>query len=163
MTPTTTQRRSSDPAAQVQETAEQAKQAVQEVAGRAQDTVRTQIDQRSTEAGETAATVSRAVRGASQDLRGQGEDLAARIIEQAADRADQLGKYLRDSNADKILRDVEDFGRQQPWAVIAGGIALGFAASRFLKASSGRRYQRYGPPPVRRRAGTDGRLGPALR
>ena len=33
------------------------------------------------------------------------------------------------------------FGRRQPWAVIAGGLALGFAASRFLKASSSRRYE----------------------
>jgi hypothetical protein len=36
---------------------------------------------------------------------------------------------------------VEDFARSKPWAVAAGGLALGFAASRFLKASSSRRYQ----------------------
>ena len=39
------------------------------------------------------------------------------------------------------LGDIEDFGRKQPWVVIGGGIALGIAASRFLKASSSRRYE----------------------
>jgi hypothetical protein len=52
-----------------------------------------------------------------------------------------LGSYLERSDGDTILRDVEDFGRRQPWAVIAGGVVLGFAASRFLKASSSRRYE----------------------
>jgi hypothetical protein len=143
MPQTTSQSGTAELSGQVQDTAEQAKQAVQDVAGRAQQTVKTQLDQRSTQAGETATTVSRAVRGASEQLRGQGEDLAARIIDQAADRAEQVGQYLRQSNADQILRDVENFGRSQPWAVIASGIVLGFAASRFLKASSSRRYQDY--------------------
>jgi hypothetical protein len=39
------------------------------------------------------------------------------------------------------LADVEAFARRQRWLVAAGGLALGFAASRFLKASSSRRYQ----------------------
>ena len=45
-----------------------------------------------------------------------------------------------ESDADRILRDVEDFGRRQPLAVAAIGLAAGFAASRFLKASSRSRY-----------------------
>ena len=42
---------------------------------------------------------------------------------------------------ERILRDVEDFGRRQPLAVMFGGLAAGFVASRFLKASSTRRAQ----------------------
>ena len=37
--------------------------------------------------------------------------------------------------------DAEDFGRRQPWALAAASVAAGFAASRFLKASSRQRYQ----------------------
>jgi len=43
-----------------------------------------------------------------------------------------------------MLHDVEDFGRQRPWAVLAGGLALGVVAARFLKASSRTRYQQRG-------------------
>ena len=52
-----------------------------------------------------------------------------------------MGDYLKDASGDRILRDVEDFARRQPMLVTAAGLALGFAASRFLKASSSRRYQ----------------------
>jgi hypothetical protein len=76
----------------------------------------------------------------SEHLREQGKDQPANLAKQAADRAERLGGYLRDNDADRILGDVEDFGRRQPWAVIAGGVAVGFLASRFLKASSTRRY-----------------------
>jgi hypothetical protein len=48
---------------------------------------------------------------------------------------------MKESDADRILGDVEDFARSNPWAVAAGGLALGFAASRVLKASSSRRYE----------------------
>jgi len=77
----------------------------------------------------------------SGQLREQGKDQPAKLAEQAADRAERVSRYLTDSDADRILGDVEDFGRRQPWAVIAGGLALGLVASRFLKASSSRRYE----------------------
>jgi hypothetical protein len=52
---------------------------------------------------------------------------------------------LREKDSDALLADVEDFARRQPWAVGAGALVLGFVGSRFLKASSGRRYsERYG-------------------
>ena len=76
-----------------------------------------------------------------ETLREQGKDQPAKLADQAADRAERLGSYLEESDADRILGDVEDFGRRQPWAVIAGGIAVGLVASRFLKASSSRRYE----------------------
>ena len=42
--------------------------------------------------------------------------------------------WPKNSDGDKILHDIEDFGRRQPTAVLVGGLALGFLASRFLKA-----------------------------
>ena len=52
-----------------------------------------------------------------------------------------MSDYLKGASGDRILRDVEDFARRQPMLVAAGALALGFAASRFLKASSSRRYE----------------------
>jgi hypothetical protein len=81
------------------------------------------------------------VRSIAQELRRQGKDAPANLAEQVAGQADRVGDYLKDASGDRILRDVEDFARRQPMLVTAAGLALGFAASRFLKASSSRRYQ----------------------
>ena len=123
------------------EVTDQAKEKAQEAAGQAKGRVREQVDQRSTEAGEKVASTSNDLRSVSEQLRQQGQDAPAKLAEQAADRTQRLGSYLTESDADRILSDVEDFARKQPWAVVAGGLVLGFAASRFLKASSSERYQ----------------------
>src|ERR1044072_1011175 len=54
---------------------------------------------------------------------------------------ERRGSYLARADADQVLRDVEAFARRQPWLVAVGGAAAGFFAARFLKASSGARYQ----------------------
>src|SRR3954451_6601946 len=120
---------------------EKAQETAQQAAGKAKNRVSEQVDQRSTEAGHRVSSMAQAARGAADRWRGQGKDQPAKLAEQAAQRAESVGDYLKHSDGDAILRDLEDFGRRQPWAVIAGGIALGFAASRFLKASSSRRYE----------------------
>jgi hypothetical protein len=81
------------------------------------------------------------VRSIADELRSQGKDTPANLAEQVANQADRVGDYLKGASGDRILRDVEDFARRQPMLVAAAGLALGFAASRFLKASSSRRYE----------------------
>lgn len=125
----------------VEEVKDQAQEKMQEASGQAKDRMREQVDQRSTQAGERVASAAQDARSVGEELRRQGKDQPARIADQAADRAERLGSYLQESDADRILRDVEDLGRKQPWALVAGGLALGFVASRFLKASSQRRYE----------------------
>ena len=134
---------------------DKAKEQAQQAAGQAKGAARTQIDQRSTEAGQKVGGFASDVRTISEQLREQGKDQPAKLADQAAERAERVGKYLESSDADRILHDVEDFGRRQPWAVIGGGVVLGLIASRFLKASSTRRYEQrssglsYGELPVR--------------
>ena len=117
---------------------EQAKEKVQETAqqaaGQARGQIRRQVDERSTQAGQQVASTADDVRSVAQQLREQGKEQPAKIAEQAADRAERLGNYLKRADGEAILRDVEDFGRKQPWAVMLGGLAAGFLASRFLKA-----------------------------
>jgi hypothetical protein len=123
-----------------QEVAGQAQEKAQEAAGQARDQIRTQIDDRSTQAGRQVSTHAGDLRSVGQSLREQGKDQPAKLADQAADRLERAGSWLTESDADRILGDVEDFARKNPWAVMAGGIALGFAASRMLKASSQQRY-----------------------
>jgi ElaB/YqjD/DUF883 family membrane-anchored ribosome-binding protein len=130
------------------EVAGQAKEQAKNVAGQAQEQVRTQVDQRSTQAGEQITQQASDIRSVGESLREQGKDGPAKIAEQAASRIEGVGNYLTEANADRILHDIEDFGRRQPWAIIAGGATLGFLASRFLKASSSDRFeQRYSSSP----------------
>jgi ElaB/YqjD/DUF883 family membrane-anchored ribosome-binding protein len=124
-----------------QEVREQAGQQVRKATGQAQDRMREQVDQRSTQAGEQVHQHASDLRDVAEQLRGQGKEGPAKIAEQVAERAERAGSWMKESDADRILGDVEDFARSNPWAVVAGGIAIGFAASRVLKASSSRRYE----------------------
>jgi hypothetical protein len=124
-----------------QEVAGQAKEQAQQAAGQAKEQIRTQVDERSTQAGEQVSQQAGDIRTVAEQLREQGKDGPAKVAEQAADRIEQVGTYLKNSDADRILGDVEDFARRKPGAVIAGGMALGLLASRFLKASQTDRYR----------------------
>lgn len=124
----------------VGEAAEQAKEKAHSLAGQTQDRIREQVGERSTQAGERVGSTAQDIRAVGSELRNQGKEGPAKLAEQTADRIDRAGTYLRDSDADRILNDVEDFGRSRPWAMLAGAVVVGFAAARFLKASSRERY-----------------------
>ena len=107
----------------------------------AKQKLREQADQRSTQAGQQVNTVAGDVRSVAEELRTQGKDKPAQYAEQAAEKAESAGRWLEQSDGEKILRDVEGFARRNPWAVAAGGLVLSLTASRFMKASSGERYR----------------------
>jgi hypothetical protein len=125
----------------VGEVADQARETAQNLSGQAAEQVRTQVDQRSTEAGERITATADDLRSVSEALREQGKDGPAKMTDQVAERAERAGGYLRDADATQLLGDIEDFGRRQPWAVLAGAAVAGIAAARLLKASSRSRYQ----------------------
>jgi hypothetical protein len=145
-----------------QEVAGQARDRAQEAAGEARSRLRDQIDQRSTQAGDRVSATGSDLRSVGRELRNQGKDTPARLAEQAAERVERVGGYLAESDADRIIRDAEDFGRRQPLAVLAGGIVLGIVAARFLKASSSRRYQSWTPGSNGAALVTSGDVRPAV-
>ena len=126
---------------QVKDTAEAAKDKAREVKQRARGRLSEQVDQRSTQAGERIASTAGDVRSVADELRRQDKHGPARLADQAADQAERVGYYLQSADGDRILRDVERYTRDNPWLVAGGALLVGFAASRFLKASSGRRYR----------------------
>jgi hypothetical protein len=126
---------------QVKEKAQVAQDRARGAMGQARGRISDQVDQRSTQAGERIAGTASDVRSIADELRSQGKDAPANLAEQVASQADRVGDYLKGASGDRILRDAEDFARRQPMLVAAAGLALGFAASRFLKASSSRRYE----------------------
>jgi len=144
----------------VQQLAGQAQEQAQEVAEQARSRLREQLDQRSSQAAEQIATHASDLRSVSETLREQGKQGPASAAGKLADYTERLGGYLRERDSDALLADAEDFGRRQPWAVAAGGVVLGFAAARFLKASSSRRYA--SRPTSSRSAAAPSQSAPAL-
>jgi hypothetical protein len=126
---------------QVREKAQVAQDKARGAVGQARGRLSDQVDQRSTQAGERITGTAADVRTIAEELRRQGKDAPANLAEQVAGQGERVGDYLKGASGDRLLRDLEDFARRQPMLVAAGGLVLGFAASRFLKASSSRRYQ----------------------
>jgi ElaB/YqjD/DUF883 family membrane-anchored ribosome-binding protein len=99
------------------------------------------LDERTTQAGGQARQMAQVLRRTGEQLREEGEGRqVAGVTEGAADRVERFGGYLERTSGDEFLRDAENFARQRPWMVAGIGVMVGLAASRFLKASSERRY-----------------------
>ena len=100
------------------------------------------LDQRTTDVGGQALQAATVLRQSSAQLAqtDTGGQQVAHITQLAADRVEHLGSYLQGASGDQLMRDAEDFARRRPWMVAGIGLAAGLAASRFLKASSERRY-----------------------
>jgi hypothetical protein len=124
----------------VAEVAGQAQEKAQQAAGQVREKLRAQLDQRFTQLSDQVGEQASGLRSVGEVLHEQGTDGPANLAEQLAGYAEKVARYLHEKDAGAVLTDAEGLGRRQPWAVAAGGVALGFAASRFLKASSSQRY-----------------------
>jgi hypothetical protein len=131
----------SDAQAKAADVAGQAQEKAQQAAGQVQDKLREQLDQRSSQAASQINEQASDLRSVGESLRGQGKAGPAKAADQLAQYAEKVGSYLQGKDSHALLSDAEDFSRRQPWAIAAGGVVLGFAASRFLKASSTQRYR----------------------
>ena len=144
----TTETRSGGAVAEVKEkgaelastTQEQISTKAHELRDEAGSQVRQQLAQRSTDAGKNVQAVGNVLQSGVEQLRSEGKDVPAKVVAEIARRADDLGEYLQSSHADKILADLESFARRRPWLTAGAGVLGGFVASRFVKASSDRRY-----------------------
>jgi ElaB/YqjD/DUF883 family membrane-anchored ribosome-binding protein len=143
-------------ATQVEDTAAAAQQKAIELKQEGRSKLSDTLDQRTTQVGGQARQMAQALRRSGEQMREQGDgQQVAGVTEGAAERIERLGGYLEQASGDDLLRDVEDFARRRPWMVAGIGLAVGLAASRFLKASSERRYDSAPGRPYRSRYGYD--------
>lgn len=100
-----------------------------------------QIDERTTQAGEQVRSFADVLRRTGTELESEsGSAGMSRAVSGMADRLESVGDYLQRAKGDELLRDAERFTRNRPWVVAGVAAAVGFAASRLLKASSENRY-----------------------
>jgi hypothetical protein len=100
------------------------------------------VEQQTRRAGARMGAVANDIHNVGDQLR-QNPALgtAADYVHRGADMVAGLGRYLQDANVDRLLGDMEAVVRRQPWAFASGALIAGFAAARFLKTSSARRYR----------------------
>ena len=76
-----------------------------------------------------------ALRTAAESMQ-QGEGgRASSLMRSAAEKLEGLSSTIDRKNFDEVIGDVERLARRNPAIFIGGAVALGFIASRFLKAS----------------------------
>ena len=77
------------------------------------------------------------MRDAAQRQRGNGAgEPMARLTGSAADGLEHLSATLRNKDVGSMLRDLDNFARNQPVAFFGLALAAGFLAVRFLKAGN---------------------------
>jgi hypothetical protein len=127
--------------AQVQETASTAQEKAAELKEQGKSKLGETLDQRTTEAGVQARKIAQALRRSGEQLsnEGNGQQVAG-LVQGAGDQLERLGGYLERTSGVELVRDMEDFARRRPWIIAGAGLVAGLASSRFLKATSERRY-----------------------
>jgi ElaB/YqjD/DUF883 family membrane-anchored ribosome-binding protein len=124
---------------------EQGKELVQEQTRAARGVASQKIGQRvesgSKHVGDQLLEIVQGLTHTSKSLRAEGKEQPAAVLEGITSRAQSVGNYLTQTNPERMLHDFEHFGRRKPWIAIAAGVAVGLATSRFLKASSSRRFE----------------------
>ncbi|MGP1397958.1 MAG: hypothetical protein ACTS3R_20825 [Inquilinaceae bacterium] len=133
-----------------QEATERAKQEAARLGNKAKQQAEGYADEKKNEAGERIGTLASSLRASADKLENEERWLAG-YVSSAADQLDDFSNTVRNRDVAEILQDVEGFARRQPALFLAGAAAIGFAAGRFMKASSDRRRQEsydaydYGP------------------
>jgi ElaB/YqjD/DUF883 family membrane-anchored ribosome-binding protein len=110
-------------------------QAATGLADQASRTAEAQASNMMTKAGETLDQVARAIRDAGQGLREERPEIAG-MADTTAQRIQDASTYLREHEAREVMGSVQEYARRQPAVVIAGGLALGLLAGRFLRSGT---------------------------
>jgi hypothetical protein len=109
-------------------------ESVGHLAGRATDIGFQRADEGKEQAAQGIGDLASSIRRVSTDMESEQPTIAS-VAMTAADQAERLAGYLRDTDARQILRSVEDVARRQPILFLGGAFLAGLAASRFLKAA----------------------------
>jgi len=125
---------------------EQASETTDRMKTTASTRVRSELDARTTQVADQITPYAEALRRAGNHLEIEGSGTGGQAATRLADQIQQFSDYLRRSDGDRLLGEVESFARRRPWAAGGIGAAIGFMGARFLKASADTRYSPAQPP-----------------
>jgi hypothetical protein len=116
--------------------ADQAQETAGQVAEQAKQQAVAQISTQKEHAAGSLDAVAQALRQSGDQLRSKQQEPLANLAGTAAQRIEDFSGYVRNTDVNDMIRDVEAFARRQPAAFLGGAFTLGVLAARFLKSSS---------------------------
>jgi hypothetical protein len=127
---------------QVKQGTQQAVQQTQHAAGQVTETAKegafSYADSQKNTAMQSLRSVADALHETGRSLQDKNQAPIAGYANKAADQVQGFAEYLEQSTVQDLIRDTEDFARQHSALFLGGALAIGFAAARFIKASSPR-------------------------
>ena len=117
------------------------REAASAAANRSKSFINRQVDDRTTQLGQQMSSVGGDLHNVGHRLR-ENSTLSgvADLVDQGASAIESAGRYLQRADADRLMGDLENVARRQPWAFAGAALVAGFATARFLKSSSAQRY-----------------------
>ncbi|MBW3671915.1 MAG: hypothetical protein KY432_09640, partial [Acidobacteria bacterium] len=116
------------------QTAEDARDKAKEMASKARDNARSKGEQQKARATDEIEMLATALHDAGSQL--DRQDMATgRFIHAAADRLQNFSERLDSRDVDGLVREGRQWARRNPAAFLGSAVAVGFLASRFLKAT----------------------------
>jgi hypothetical protein len=94
-----------------------------------------QLDSQKGRATDSISSIADAVRSSTSHLREEQHDVLAQYVDTFADQLERFSNNLRGKDVNELLDGVRDFARRQPALFVAGSLAAGLLAARFLKSS----------------------------
>jgi hypothetical protein len=110
------------------------KEKAREIGHRASERAHAAASEQKERATSELGAVASALRDASQRL-DDDNMMSGRLIRTAAERLDDFSQRLERRDIDGLMRETRQWARRSPAAFMGAAVAIGFLASRFLKAS----------------------------
>lgn len=119
----------------IRQSAEGAKHKAKDMASQAKERARSKGEQQKARATDEIEMLATALHDAGSQL--DRENMATgRFIHAAADRLQNISERLDSRDVDGLVREGRRWARHNPAAFLGSAVAVGFLASRFMKASS---------------------------
>lgn len=115
-------------------TTDQVKNKAREAGQRAAERIESQASKQKERATGELGAIASALREAGDRL-DRDNMMSSRLVQAAADKLDDLSTSLDNRDIGEMVSEVRRWGRRNPGAFIGAAVAVGFLASRFLKAS----------------------------
>jgi hypothetical protein len=112
------------------------KQAGREAASRTKEELRSRLEHGKASAATAVGETTEALDQASARWAEGGHETLAEAASAMSAKLAKLADYVETHSLDEVTRDARRVARENPALMIAGGVALGLALSRFFKASA---------------------------